>query len=244
MQHDQTQKTTVFTADSIKGPYTMVNKAMMPLGMSAGDFDLAVADDGKAYYYFERVHSELICADLTDDYTNVTGYYSTHFPLKYPPFVREAPAYFTRHCTHYLASSGTTGYHPNPSMIAEAATFHGPWRMLGNLHPDDTSRTSFNSQISYIFKHPGKKDLYIAIADRWLPHLPEFHGTDFATGDGSRRVEEYFRARFNPDEETPPRPPDSGRGGKHSRYVWLPIYFDGEYPVIKWLDEWRIEDYE
>lgn len=31
--------------------------------MSAGDFDLAVAPDGKAYYYFERVHSETICAD-------------------------------------------------------------------------------------------------------------------------------------------------------------------------------------
>ena len=53
---------------------------LKPLGMSAGDFDLAVVKDGKAYYYFERVHSETICADLTEDYTDVTGYYSTHFP--------------------------------------------------------------------------------------------------------------------------------------------------------------------
>ncbi|MCL2572268.1 MAG: family 43 glycosylhydrolase [Defluviitaleaceae bacterium] len=243
MQHDGTQKTAVFNADNIKGPYVLIHKDMMPLGMSAGDFDLSVADDGKAYYYFERVHSELICADLTDDYTNVTGYYSTHFPYKYPPFVREAPAYFTRRSMHYLATSGTTGYHPNPSMIAVADTFHGPWRELGNLHPDDASRTSFNSQISYIFKHPGKKDLYIAIADRWLPHLPEFYGEAFATGEASRKTEEYFRKRFNPDEETPPRPPDAGRGGNHSRYVWLPISFDGEYPQIKWQDEWRIEDF-
>jgi hypothetical protein len=49
--------------------------------MNAGDFDLLInPDDLKAYTYFERVHSELICADLTDDYTDVTGYYSTHFP--------------------------------------------------------------------------------------------------------------------------------------------------------------------
>lgn len=61
--------------------------------MNAGDFDLAVAKDGKAYYYYERVHSELICADLTEDYTNVTGFYSTHFPRKQPPDVREAAAY-------------------------------------------------------------------------------------------------------------------------------------------------------
>lgn len=244
MQHDETQKTAVFTADCIKGPYKMIHKDMMPLGMSAGDFDLAVAGDGKAYYYFERVHSELICADLTPDYTNVTGYYSTHFPFKYPPFVREAPAYFTRGSVHYLASSGTTGYHPNPSTIARADTFHGPWEVLGNLHPEDTSRTSFNSQISYIFKHPGKKDLYIAIADRWLPHLPEFYGEDFATGAGSRRVEEYFHNRFNPDLVTTPKPPDAGRGGKHSRYVWLPITFEGGQPVIHWRDEWRVEDFE
>ena len=41
--------------------------------MSAGDFDLAAAEDGKGYYFFERVHSETICADLTEDYTGVTG---------------------------------------------------------------------------------------------------------------------------------------------------------------------------
>lgn len=79
----------VLTADHILGPYEKVKDGLWPLGMSAGDFDLAVADDGKAYYYFERAHSELICADLTEDYTDVTGYYSTHFPRKCPPYVRK-----------------------------------------------------------------------------------------------------------------------------------------------------------
>lgn len=62
--------------------------------MNGGDFDLVVAPDGKAYYYFERVHSETICADLTEDYTDVTGYYTTHFPRVHPPYVREATAHF------------------------------------------------------------------------------------------------------------------------------------------------------
>lgn len=82
--------------------------------MSAGDFDLAVAPDGKAYYYFERVHSETICADLTADYTDVTGYYSTHFPHPAPPYVREATAHFYRNGKHYLVTSGTTGYFQIP----------------------------------------------------------------------------------------------------------------------------------
>src|SRR5579871_147760 len=114
-----TQTSTVLAADSILGPYSMVRTGLKPLGMNAGDFDLVVEpSDGKAYYYFERVHSELICADLSDDYTDVTGYYSTHFPRPYPPFVREAPAHFRRNGMHYLITSGTTWYFPNQSEVA------------------------------------------------------------------------------------------------------------------------------
>ena len=73
MEKDGSQSETILEADDILGPYQIIHTGLRPLGMSAGDFDLAVAEDGKAYYYFERVHSELICADLTEDYTNVTG---------------------------------------------------------------------------------------------------------------------------------------------------------------------------
>ena len=49
MERDFTQTETILTADSITGPYTMVRKGFRPLGMSGGDFDLVVAEDGKAY---------------------------------------------------------------------------------------------------------------------------------------------------------------------------------------------------
>ncbi len=166
MEKDQTQTETVLVADSLLGPYTKVRERLRPLGMSAGDFDLAVAPDGKAYYYFERVHSETICADLTDDYTDVTGFYSTHFPHSHPPYVREATAHFMRNYKHYLITSGTTGYLPNPSEVAVADSWHGPYTVLGDPHPGDSSRTSFHSQVSSVFKVEGKKDLYIAVADR------------------------------------------------------------------------------
>ena len=105
---------TVLTADALLGPYTVVHEGLWPLGMEPGDFDLAVAPDGKAYYFFERVHSELICADLTDDYTNVTGYYSTHFPRLGPPYTREAPAHFIRKGKHYLLTSVRPGTSRTP----------------------------------------------------------------------------------------------------------------------------------
>ena len=106
MHKDKTQTVTILTADQILGPYQKIREGFKPLNMSAGDFDLVVAEDGKAYYYFERVHSETICADLTADYTDVTGYYSTHFPHPYPPYVREATAHFQRKGKHYLLTFG------------------------------------------------------------------------------------------------------------------------------------------
>lgn len=231
---------TVLTADHILGPYMKVREGLCPLGMNAGDFDLAVSpDDRKAYYYFERSHTETICCDLTEDYTDVTGYYSTHFPHSGPPDTREATAHFMRKGKHYLVTSGTTGYLPNPSELAVADTWHGPYRILGDPHPKDTSHTSFHSQITSVFKVPRKKDLYIALADRWLPE--EMH----------RPYEEYwgmFAAWFRPDEY-----PDFDfdaveempvQNTSIADYVWLPFRFEGEMGYLEWLDEWKWEDFE
>lgn len=156
MNKDETQSETILIADSFLGPYEIIKEGLRPLNMSAGDFDLVVAPDGKAYYFFERVHSETICADLNDEYTDVTGYYSTHFPRPYPPYVREATAYFTRNHKHYLITSGTTSYLPNQSEVAITKGWRGPYTILDNPHPDDHCSTSYHSQISSVFKVPGK----------------------------------------------------------------------------------------
>lgn len=236
MSKGSVQRSTVLTAKHVLGPYEIVRTWLRPLDMSAGDFDLVVdPHDGKAYYYFERVHSEMICADLSSDYTDVTGYYSTHFPQPQPPFVREAPAYFSRNRKHYLLTSGTTGYYPNPSEAALAPSYHGPFTVLGDLHPTDPSRTSFHSQISSVFRHPGKKDLYIAIADRWLPRYLE----------SGQEAHDAFAAHFAPGRDgDEPMEEFAHVDPSIADYVWLPIRFDGDRPIIDWHDEWRVEDYE
>ncbi|WP_395396500.1 family 43 glycosylhydrolase [Novosphingobium sp. BL-8A] len=244
------QTRAVLVADAITGPYRIVAQGILPVGMSAGDFDLVTSpDDDKAYMYFERVHSEMICADLTRDYTDFTGYYSTHMPHAGPPSVREAPAWFRRKGKQYLATSGTTGYFPNPSEIAMADTFHGPWTTLGDLHPSDRSRTSFNSQISSIFRHPAKKDLYIALGDRWLPNLagPAFDDGSMSKDmdSGLTKVMRDRTAKLSAGERTALMSMMNTEKTNTSiaRYVWLPIRFDGERPVIEWHDEWSLDDF-
>ncbi len=234
---------TVLTADHILGPYTIVQKDMKVLGMYGGDFDIAKGWDGKAYYYFSRVFNEMICADLTDDYTGVTGYYTTHFAGKHIPYMREAPAHFERRGTHYLITSGTTGYYPNPSEIYAADTWHGPFRTLGDPHIGDESHTSFHSQVSCVFRVVGKKDLYIACADRWLPDEMDMQYEVYR---------DLFDNVFKPDggSEEARRAlaqavPDSALvNTSKARHVWLPLRFDGENVFIDWHDEWKLEDYE
>lgn len=245
MERNGEQTETVLTADRILGPYSIVKTGLRPLNMSAGDFDLAVAPDGKAYYYFERVHSETICADLTGDYTDVTGYYSTHFPRRQPPFAREATSHFYRKGKHYLVTSGTTGYLPNPSELAVADSWHGPFTVLGNPHPWDESHTSYHSQISCVFKVEGKRDLYIAMADRWVPDRMDLNYEDYA---------EWFRVRFSPDpaeeelhenEERAKRLPlDGNINTSRSTYVWLPFRFEGDMGYLDWIDEWKLESFK
>jgi hypothetical protein len=237
MAADGAQRSSVFVADRILGPYRRVRQDLKPLGMNAGDFDLVVdPTDGKGYYYFERVHSELICADLTADYTDVTGYYSTHFPRIQPPFVREAPAYFVRSGVHYLITSGTSGYYPNPSEVAVAPSYHGPWSLQGDPHPDDASRTSYQSQVSSVFKHPGKQDLYIALADRWLPRY---------TADSAAALEIHERAFWPGSGHDHADIPDlTETDTSIADYVWLPIRFDGDRALLDWHDQWRIDDFD
>jgi beta-xylosidase len=158
----------IAVSDKITGPFRLVH-TIKPLGMNSGDFDLYTnPSDGKGYIIFGRVHTEVVIADLTEDYLNVNGFYSSHFPRCGPPSAREAPALFKRNHRFYLLTSGTTGYQPNPSEVATAQLIHGPWTELGDPCRQDTQRNSFDSQFSSVFQHPLKHDLYIALGDRWM----------------------------------------------------------------------------
>lgn len=131
-----------------------------------------------------------------------------------------------------------------PSEVAIGDSWYGPYTVLGDSHVNDPSRTSFHSQISSVFKVPGKKDLYIACADRWLPKMMDKKYEDYAKTFekifcGTTPVEEL-------EEEKNRQKLDSTQMNNTSiaDYVWLPLRFEGDMVRIDWLDEWRVEDYD
>ena len=163
-----TQYMGIATSSSMDKPFTLI-KTIRPLGMETGDFDLWVDErDGKGYFIADRVHTELIIADLTDDYLDVSGYYTSHCPRTEPPLAREAPCFFKRGDRYHMISSGTTGYNPNPTEAMVARLPHGPYALQGSFCIDDEKLSSFDCQFSSVFKHPTRYGLYIAIGDRWM----------------------------------------------------------------------------
>lgn len=234
----------VLQSDNFLGPYTFVHKIYNPLDMDTGDFTLCVDEKTKnAYLIFDRPHFEIITATLSEDYTQVTGEYSVHYENLKPPYAREAPVHFERKGKHYLFTSGTTGYHPNKSNVAMFEEYHGRYINCGNPHVGDITNTSFNSQITCVLKVP-HKDLYIAMADRWLPSKFTVFSSKFVALYMKRIFKNYV-----PDRNEKREGRLSGKLLRHkentsiSDYVWLPIEWKNDKPIIQWHREWRIEDY-
>lgn len=233
----------VLQASSFWGPYSFVRKIYKPLSMDTGDFTLTETG-GKAYILFERPHFEMICATLTEDYTAVTGEYSVHYENLKPPYTREAPVFFEYEGRKYLFSSGTSGYYPNRSTVAEIGDMHGEYKDLGDPCVGDKTDTTFNSQITCVLQVPGRK-LCIAMADRWMPGgmIPKMSGMII------RGMEKHFRD-YVPDrspKEAQPLPEQESTHGENtykSTYVWLPVLWRDGKPVLEWKKEWRWEDYD
>lgn len=249
MGRNNIQSFTVMQADDFLGPYKIVKSGYRPFRFSSGDFDLDIDEaTGKAYIFFEKIHTNIITCALSPDYLSVTKPYEMHLYRELPPDTREAPVHFTRNGKHYLFTSGTTGYRPNPSETAIARHIMGPYQEKGNLHPGDKSLTSFGCQISEVLHVPGT-DLYIAIGDRWLPHI-KYAGSylrQYKWGlrlfSGIFGLDKVQRLLSDEKKEPKKRKKIKNSNIAYANYVWLPIRFEKEHPVIEWLDEWKIEDY-
>lgn len=236
-----------YVSDQITGPYTGTGGGFFPCGFTIGDFDLAQGENGKAYIYFNNPHTQIVCAELTEDFTNVTGVYHTilHHPESVP-YAREAPAYFERNGKHYLITSGTTGFFPNPSEIAVSDAHMTDYVTLGDPHVGDDTRSSFHSQVRSVFKHP-TKDLYIALADRWLPdymHVPYKLIYDYYYAHWQLRSPEAIAKAEAAIQDGNVNPNTDEQNISRAQYVFLPIEFKNERPEIHWRDSWTLEEFE
>lgn len=246
----------VMQADDFLGPYEMINTGLRPGGYGVGDFDL-YADEatGKAYIWFERPHWEMMCFTLNDTYTDIAEgcegeiVKSEHFYGLRPPYTREAPAHFMVDGKHYLFTSGTTGYYPNESQVARFDDPHGVYINLGNPHPADTTRTSYFSQITDVVKVEGKENLYVVVADRWMPQLMETMNSDDITRQFAEQHKDSHPAELNfegigyyPDYSGILR--EDWDDIEQATYTFLPMTMQNGMPIIEWRDEWKLSDYK
>lgn len=240
----------VFTADDIHGPYTIVEDHYAPNGLKPGDFDIdADPETGKAYLFVEDDHKRVVAFELNDDYCGIHGAPAIIYQGLNPPFSREGVTHIARGGKHYIVTSGMTGYVPNPSEVAVADDWMGPYVVQGNPHVDDLTDASFNSQISYIFKHPEKKDLYISVADRWLPEYPmDAEKVDWLKRTIGSNFDRTLKASFSEKMKmifsSPVSPFAKPANTSIADYVWLPLRFEGDRLLIDWKDAWSPDEYE
>lgn len=234
---------TIWQADSLLGPYEMVENLYNPGGHKAGDFDLvADAETGKGYLYFDADHAAMLCMELTDDYLHAAGEVCKSYAGLHPPFTREAPALFAANGKKYMLTSGMTGYIPNRSDSAAADAWDGEFTSLGDPHMDDASCASFNSQISKIFRVEGT-DQWIAMADRWVPE----YRVDARIADLFTRVvastyePERYQATDEERKEMYAANVLETACTQIADYVWLPVEWENEAPRLRWQESWRPE---
>ena len=138
-------------------------------GQMSRDMTLYVDDDGKAYHiYASEENLTLNIAELSDDYLSHSGKYVRVAPTGH----NEAPSIFKRNGTYWMITSGCTGWAPNAARMFSASDIMGPWTQYPNPCRGEKSEITYGGQSTYILPVPGKKDLYIFMADIWRPAHP------------------------------------------------------------------------
>ena len=237
----------ILQADTFTGPYQVVKEEYRPMGAKVGDFDIVRDEESKkAYLFFDADHTGIIGMKLSEDFLSAEKEVSKQYEELHAPFCREAVALFERNGKKYMLTSGMSGYIPNKSDAAISNNWEDAFVSVGNPHVNDASNASFNSQISQVFKVPGKKDLYIAIADRWVPeYIVDAKRADILERAIAAHYEpKKYHVTAEEQKEVMSSPMLESANTSIADYVWLPLQFDGDKVQIAWFDQWRIEDFE
>ena len=200
-------------------------KSFIPEPFEAGDFDLFEYED-KGYIIFENPHYNMVLYELSDDYMSLGKKYSTHIDYPYPPYVREAPCFFTYNKRLYILTSGTTGYYPNSTICYDITNLHGEWKEVNHPCIKDIKNNSFSLQFSSVFNFNNR---LIALGDRWLndikedmPDINEIFKWIYSKGKEGLYLSDEQLGEVLSLENT-----------SLATYVWLDIEFIDGKPIIE-----------
>lgn len=103
---------------------------------------------------------------------------------------------------------------------------------------NDDSSASFNSQISGVFRIAGT-DCFVAIADRWVPYyVVTKEKYEVLLRAISQHSDHSVKVSFKEKIMLLTSPIMGSADTSIADYVWLPIEWEGEKPVIQWKDSW------
>lgn len=152
----------VAISDSPSGPFVLL-RAIQPNRQDLRDMTLFKDENGKAYLVHAKDWNKTLnIAELTDDYTDVNGFYVSVMQDQ----EREAPALFKHNGTYYMITSGCTGWNPNAAMYAQCKNVMGQWKLIDNPCIGEQKQHTFGGQSSYVFENNGT---FYLMLDHWQP---------------------------------------------------------------------------
>ena len=144
------------------GPFKLIG-AKQPNRQDSRDMTIFKDIDDTAYLIHSKDWNKTLnIARLTDDYTDVDGFYVSVMHNQ----EREAPAVCFHNEMYYMITSGCTGWQPNSALYAESPHLLGQWKLVDNPCEGTNYRRTFNGQSTYIFEYKEKKYLML---DHWNP---------------------------------------------------------------------------
>ena len=236
----------ILTADSLTGKWELINEHYNPFGMRIGDFDIIIDEKTeKAYLYCEAEHKMVVGMRLDDSYTTAEKIVSRQYEGLNPPFTREGITILKTEDKIFMLTSGMSGYVPNQSDCAVSDDFEKPFESIGDPHVDDDTLSSFNSQIGQVFKVPGKKNLFLTVADRWVPKFMLDRELAFIIRRGiASRYDKTITVTEEEQKIFASSPALASADTSIADYVILPVIFENGVPKIYWRDEWTLEEFE
>ena len=155
----------VAVCDTVNGKYTWLgySRPIDEIGL-VRDCTVFQDHDGSAYFVYDRQVGADRClhiVKLSEDYLSFTDEYRRLDVA----FWREAATLVFFNGYYYMVTSGLTSWEANQARYFRAKELLGEWEDMGDPYVDDITKTSFQSQSTYIFRVEGT-DLYIHMAER------------------------------------------------------------------------------
>ena len=148
-------------ADSIIGPYRIVNSCYGDGGRHIMDMTVFKDDDGLAYVFYSANTDKTghWIDRLSSDYLSIVS--TVGHPSEYE---REAPCVLKTGGIYYLYYSECTGWVPNQGHYVTSSSLAGPW----STEKDFGDSTTYGSQGYCFLQVSGKYGpVYIYAGDRW-----------------------------------------------------------------------------